>query len=153
MKQLSTSRTLCVFRHGPSLLALSPNKFLLLASSGTLFITFFRTSQLPGASCHLLCSAASPQHTPTSSLPPFNLQRARVRRNRGRLPSSRCIESAQTRHARAPTLFHRASDTTLRLIVTDRPNRGNFRFADHPPGITRFLSMTPISSTICSMSS
>jgi hypothetical protein len=68
MKQLSTSRTLCVFRHGPSLLALSPNKFLLLVSSGTLFTIFFRTSQLPGASCYLLCSAASPQHTSMSLL-------------------------------------------------------------------------------------
>src|ERR1700682_1870576 len=50
---------------------------------------------------------------------PFNLHRARVRRNRGRLPSSRCIESAQTRHARAPTLLHRASDTTLGLLRTN----------------------------------
>ena len=40
----------------------------------------------------------------------------RVRRNRGRLPSSRCIESAQTRHARALPLPPRASDTALRLI-------------------------------------
>jgi len=68
MKQLSTSRTLCVFGNGPSLLALSPNKFLLPASSGTLFTIFFRTSQLPGASCHPLCSAPSPQHTSTSPL-------------------------------------------------------------------------------------
>jgi len=69
MKQLSTSRTLCVLRHAPSLLALSPNKFLLPASPDTLFTTFFRTSQLPGASCHLLCSAASPKHTSTPPLP------------------------------------------------------------------------------------
>ena len=67
---------------------------------------------------------APPHHLSTSlrhPSAPFNLHRARVRRDRGRLPSSRCIESAQTRHARAPTLLHRASDTTLGLPGTDRP--------------------------------
>jgi hypothetical protein len=34
-----------------------------------------------------------------STFPPLNLHRARVRRNRGRLPSSRCIESAPEHHA------------------------------------------------------
>jgi hypothetical protein len=68
MVPISASIILCVFRHGPSLLALSPKKFLLPASSGTLFTIFFHTSQLPGASCYLLCSAASPQHTSTSAL-------------------------------------------------------------------------------------
>ena len=68
---------------------------------------------------------APPHHLNTPlrhSSAPFNLHRARVRRNRGRLPSSRCIESAQTRHARAPTLLHRASDTTLGLIGTYQSN-------------------------------
>jgi hypothetical protein len=63
-------RTLCVFRHGPSLLALSPNKFLLPASSHTLFLfaTFFRNSRLPSTSCHLLCSAAQLRPTSTPAL-------------------------------------------------------------------------------------
>jgi hypothetical protein len=105
-KQLSTARKPCVLRHDPPLFALSPNKFLLPTSSDTLFTTFFRTSQFPGASCHLL-----PPHHPNTPLrrpsPPFNLHRARARRNRGRLPSSRCIESAQTHRAPALTLPHR----------------------------------------------
>jgi hypothetical protein len=53
---------------------------------------------------------------PHRSIPPLNLHRARVRRNRGRLPSSRCIESAQTHRACACALPARASDTTLGLI-------------------------------------
>src|SRR2546422_3898793 len=39
-----------------------------------------------------------------------------ISRNRGRLPSSRCIESARTHRARAGALPLRASDTTLRLL-------------------------------------
>ena len=121
MKQLSTSRTLCVFRHGPSLSpyrrtnsffrlpqALSSQHFFALAS--------FRTLRV-------IC-CAPPHHLSTPlrhPSVPFNLHRARVRRNRGRLPSSRCIESAQTRHARAPTSLHRASDTTLGLPITNPP--------------------------------
>src|SRR5260370_21358978 len=54
---------------------------------------------------------------PHRSVPPLNLHRARVRRNRGRLPSSRCIESAQTHRARACALPARASDTTLGLLA------------------------------------
>ena len=53
------------------------------------------------------------------SFTPLNLHRARVRRNRGRLPSSRCIESAQTDRARATFFRPRASDTTLGLVGTD----------------------------------
>src|SRR5260370_241509 len=45
---------------------------------------------------------------------------ARIRRNHQRPPSSRCIESARTHRARADALPLRASDTTLRLPVTDR---------------------------------
>ena len=55
---------------------------------------------------------------PHRSVPSLNLHRARVRRNRRRLPSSRCIESAQTHHARACALPPRASDTTLGLLGT-----------------------------------
>jgi hypothetical protein len=56
------------------------------------------------------------------SFPPLNLHRpASVCRNRGRLPSSRCIESARTHRARACALPLRASDTTLRLPGTN-PN-------------------------------
>src|SRR5260370_13141600 len=49
------------------------------------------------------------------TFPLLNWHRARVRRNRGRLPSNRCIQSAQTTHARACILPTPASDTALRL--------------------------------------
>ena len=44
----------------------------------------------------------------------FPIAVSRIRRKRQRLPSSRCIESAQTHRGRVLT---RASATTLRLIV------------------------------------
>jgi len=56
--------------------------------------------------------------TPGHVQNPANFDLIRVRRNRGRLPSSRCIESAQTHRARVCSLLTRASDTTLRLIGT-----------------------------------
>ena len=56
------------------------------------------------------------------TFPQLNLHNTRVRRNPERLPSSRCIESAQHR-ARARILPARASDTALRLIVTNRDNQ------------------------------
>src|SRR5712664_299267 len=62
------SKKTCVLRHDPSLFALSPNKSLLPASSHTLFATFFRNSQFPSASCHLLCSAKQPRCTSTPAL-------------------------------------------------------------------------------------
>jgi hypothetical protein len=49
---------------------------------------------------------------------------ASIDRKRQRLPSSRCIESAQTHRARVCSLLTRPSDTTLRLRV-----RNNFRIA------------------------
>ena len=42
---------------------------------------------------------------------------------RGRLRSSRCIESAPTHRARADALPHRASDTTRRLIIIKSKER------------------------------
>ena len=72
----------------------------------------FAHAALYGALRH---SLRAPPHP---SVPPLNLHRARIRRNRRRLPSSRCIESTQTPRARACALPARASDTTLGLIVT-----------------------------------
>jgi hypothetical protein len=57
-------------------------------------------------------SLGAPLHR---SFLPLNLHNTRVRRNRGRLPSSRCIESAQAHRARVYSLLTRASDTTLGL--------------------------------------
>ena len=55
--------------------------------------------------------------TPRRSFPRLNLHNDRVRRNRGRLPSSRCIESARTHRAPACAVPLRASDTTLGLMT------------------------------------
>src|SRR5713226_8410036 len=119
MKRLSPIRILRVFRPAPYLCALSRNGSPFPASSTTLFTTLFRNSQLPGSYCHVSRSAAQPRHSLGTarrrSFPPLNFHRARVRRNRGRLPSSRCIESARTHRARAGALPLRASDTTLGL--------------------------------------
>ena len=59
-------------------------------------------------------SLGAPLHR---SFLPLNLHNARVRRNRGRLPSSRCIESARTHRTRVRALPARASDTTLGLLA------------------------------------
>jgi hypothetical protein len=56
------------------------------------------------------------------TFPQLNLHNTRVRRNPQRLPSSRCIESAQHR-ARARILPARASDTALRLPITNLLSR------------------------------
>jgi hypothetical protein len=71
-------------------------------------------------------SLGAPLHR---SFLPLNLHSARVRRNRGRLPSSRCIESARTHRARARPLPPRASDTTLGLMARRLDDQRNFRFA------------------------
>jgi hypothetical protein len=54
--------------------------------------------------------------------PRLNLHRARVYRKRRRLPSCRCIESAQAYPARACISFTRASDTALGLPGTCEPS-------------------------------
>src|SRR5437879_2153161 len=65
-------------------------------------------------------------HPHTRSFPLLNPHKARVRRNHGRLPSSRCIESAQSHRARGRILPTRASDTALRLSRTWLSRCGHF---------------------------
>ena len=110
MKRLSTARKLCVLLHDSSFSALPPEQ-----------ISSSRFSAL---------SVCGPPHAvPSSALrrtasmhldatfPLLNLHRVRVRRNRERLPSSRCIESAPEHHASILTLLSmRASDTSLGLL-------------------------------------
>jgi len=62
-------------------------------------------------------SLATPQSHP---FPHLNLHSARICRTRRRLPSSRCIESAQPHPARERILPARASDTALGLPGTSR---------------------------------
>src|SRR5437879_1937329 len=78
-------------------------------------------------------------HPHTRSFPLLNPHKARVRRNHGRLPSSRCIESAQSHRARGRILPTRASDTALRLFGSLRfrgPLREQLSSGDHSSIIT-----------------
>jgi hypothetical protein len=59
------------------------------------FTIRFRNSQLPAHSVTCRALRHSLGAVRRCSFTPSNLHRARVRRNRGRLPSSRCIESAE----------------------------------------------------------
>src|SRR6266850_5451981 len=121
MKQLSTARKLCVLLHHSSFSALPPNKSLLPASPLPLF---FAVILLSANSCPrgaVLCTSPHSFGAPRRpTFPPLNLHRARVRRNRGRLPSSRCIESAPEHPAFILILLlTRASNTSLGLPVTN----------------------------------
>ena len=60
---------------------------------------------------------ASPRGTAKPTLPQLNLHNIRVRRNPEPLPSSRCIERAQSHRAHVRILPTRASDTALRLAL------------------------------------
>ena len=119
MNRLSLTRNLRVPPHAPDFCALPSNRSLFSASSTTLLeILFFAVANLLAHAALYGALWHSLRAPPHRSVPPLNLHRARVRRNRGRLPSSRCIESAQTHRARACALPTRASDTTLGLLVT-----------------------------------
>ena len=122
MKQLFTSRKICVLRHGSSLFALSPNKSVLLASSVARFATFspsnstFRTRRL------IYCA---PPHSsgasPRQPLPTFNFHRARVRRASGLLQVA-LPKARQTTLLLSYPSRKRASDKALRLPVTNLAN-------------------------------
>ncbi len=68
MKRLSTPRKLCVFRHDPSICALSPNKPLLLNSRSLPFTAILPFGQLLNGLHHLLQSAVLLRHTTTPPL-------------------------------------------------------------------------------------
>jgi hypothetical protein len=52
-------------------------------------------------------------------------------------------EAHQQKNDVGSTMLWRAFDTALGLIVTDRPDRGNFRFADNPPRTRSWLPAIP----------
>src|SRR5208283_4352427 len=79
--------------------------------------SFFATACFGSATVRYRALPHSLGTTSRRSFPPLNLHNDRVRRNHGRLPSSRCIESARTHRARVCALPHRASDTILRLLA------------------------------------
>jgi len=102
-----------VFRPAPYLCVLPRNESPFPTPLTAPFTILFRSSQL---SAHTVTCRALRHSLGTvrrCSFAPLNLHKARVRRNRGRLPSSRCIESARTHRARAGALPLRASDTSL----------------------------------------
>src|SRR6266852_6894021 len=133
MKRLSPIRIPRVFRHGPSLLDSSPTKFLPPASSGTLFTTFFRHSQLCDPSCQLLCSAARPQHTSTPPLhsiqfaygprPPQSRAASfkSLYRKRANTPYS-CRRLAPSRFRYNPKTFGTNSAAQVAKHVAQRPD-------------------------------
>jgi hypothetical protein len=116
MRRVSIARKLCVLRHDQLLSAWSLTKSLCPTSpcfplaSNVVTVTHFSVrvtfSALPPGSL-------GPQHRRSTA---FKLHRARVRRNRGRLPSSRCIESAPSALPHPHFYWIRASDTALGLI-------------------------------------
>ena len=70
----------------------------------------------------LTAGCGAPVHSPGAAghrtFPQLNLHRARVRRNRGRLPSNGFIERAPEHRAPEHFLPDRASDKALTLIGT-----------------------------------
>jgi hypothetical protein len=71
------------------------------------------------AHAHSLSTAKPIAYGWTKRLNSHSQPLARICRKRQRLPSSRCIESAQTHRARVRSLLTRAFDTTLRLPGTN----------------------------------
>ena len=74
--------------------------------SGTLFndtlcLPFYAAPNFRAYQVACPCSPAQPCHASISLLPPMNLHRTRVCRNRRQLPSNRSIESAQPHLASA----------------------------------------------------
>src|SRR5258708_13138251 len=95
MKLLSPTPTLRALPRATLLSASSENKFLLAASSTTVFTTPFHRSHFLGPRCDGSCSAAhfgAPQNRP---FPQLNLHKARVRRNHGRPPPNGFTGPAQ----------------------------------------------------------
>jgi hypothetical protein len=80
---------------------------------------FFATACFGTATVRCRALPHSLGTTPRPSFPRLNLHNDRVRRNHGRLPSSRCIESARKHRAPTCALPLRASDTTLGLPGTN----------------------------------
>ncbi len=85
------------------------------------------------------CFPASLRGARQTYFPQLNLHNTRVRRNPERLPSSRCIESAQSHRARARILPTRASDTALRLLGSQRDKSTSIIGSVTHPVETRLL--------------
>jgi hypothetical protein len=114
-----------VLLHHSSFSALPPNKSLLPASPLSLFAVILLSASSCPRGAVLCASPHSFGARPRPTFPPLNLHRARVSRNRGRLPSSRCIETAPEHPAFILILLlMRASDTSLGLL-----DRNGFRVA------------------------
>src|ERR1700688_1347205 len=128
--QLGNSACFFTIRRSPP--CRRTNRFFPLLHTLRLRSSSFSASSSPRgavlcASPHSFGAARRP------TFPPLNLHRARIRRSHGRLPSSRCIESAPEHHAFISILLlMRASDTSLGLL-----DRNSFRMARDPGTIPR----------------
>src|SRR5258708_12611327 len=71
MKLRSPTRKLCVLPGAPYLCASPSNRFLLPASSTTVFAILFCRSQFPRARCQVSCPPAQSRHALTPLLPPI----------------------------------------------------------------------------------
>ncbi len=122
MRQLSTVPNLCGFRLAQSLCAWPFYHSRLASFSGLRSPVAWHFPQ-PWSSSVVF--SAQPHHLNAPGQHPsipFKFHKVRVRRKRGRFPSSRSIESAQAHPARASLLPRRASDTALGRIVTNVGN-------------------------------
>jgi len=115
----------CISSHSLSVPCRSTNRVFLLSQvfSSQEFCAFVTFSS-PGVVCRALPHSlrASPHRT----FPQLNLRTARVRRNRGRLPSNGFIERAPEHRARAhffsesaPPIKHQRHSGTVREVTED----------------------------------
>ena len=102
-------------------LPVQPIPFLYSPSSSLPYLPHLSFQQLFFSPVWVLCFPAPPRGSAKPTLPQSNLHNTSVRRNPERLPSSRCIESAQSHSARVRILRTRASDTALRRNIKGRP--------------------------------
>src|SRR6202035_3033713 len=102
------------------------------AISSREFCTYVTLFSLCAGCCALSHSLRAARHR---TFPQLNLHRARVRRNRGRLPSNGFIECAQSTMPASTTPRKGASDKALALIVHVI---SSFRFPDfHDKSLSR----------------
>jgi len=102
MKRLSTTRNFCVRQHPQSLSVPGRSTnyaFLIFQALSCCEFCAFLTFSSPAVVCRALPHSLDASRHRT--FPQLNLHRARVRRNRGRLPSNGFIERAPEHRARA----------------------------------------------------
>jgi Putative transposase len=121
MKQLTTTPDLCVPQHAQSLCALPFFQPRLSTSASHFFARILHLRYSLLSQCRLLCSLARPGAAGHRIFPQLNLHRARIRRNRGRLPSNGFIERAPEQRAHSHFFPERAppiSTWTITALIS-----------------------------------